>query len=550
MQVKNESILDCIKNNGKVFSLLSAIGGFIGDVLQPLAPFSEYIFYTLLIVIVPLLLVYLFIKSLKNKVVPFLSFSIIFAFTSGAMFGLQLASNNKEKGILSATVPGIEKIQASLGIIDKKLISIKEDTEEIKKSTKNISGKLDILGKQIGKQGGIISNPSTFEEWYSNARHYELKGDFLNTRKSYLKYFTYKQDYIDPHLHFFKLLKIQEGRVGARETYADLKVMYPSIAIDVVYALSLDNDKKIKELTRLAIEHPTYSPILYILSKEFSPEKRGTQTLEEIKIEKNYLEKFIMLAEDGAYLKYYLDKNEAVKHLENAKTRLNSIKASFFKSSAIENPVTLSEVVIKGDMLINIDIPEIAPEVSYSYGEKTNYHLTPIIPFKIKGRYLAEQAMTLPVPQDLKSKFRFLIKYKDIKGQEHGPFDLSFVPWDKAEEYELSRHSTSRLKQGKKVNGADIYKRECASCHGINGEKTPLAIISEKAVFGKPLKIKGRNVAQTIEQMYTAKLTGKTSVPYHVAILNMDKDAIDALAHYIEGINFKSNDGTNSITNK
>ena len=62
------------------------------------------------------------------------------------------------------------------------------------------------------------------------------------------------------------------------------------------------------------------------------------------------------MAEDGIYLKYYLDKNEAVKHLEKAKTRLNSIKASFLNSSAIENPVTLSEVVIKGDMLINIDI--------------------------------------------------------------------------------------------------------------------------------------------------------------------------------------------------
>lgn len=436
MQVKNESILDCIKNNGKVFGLLSAIGGFIGDVLQPLAPFSEYIFYILLIAIVPLTLIYYFFKNLKNKIVPFLSFAIIFAFISGVMFGLQLASDNKEKGVLSAIVPGIEKIQSSLGIIDEKLISIKEDTEVIKENTKNISGKLDMLGTKIGKQGGIISNPSTFQEWYSNARQYELKGDFLNTRISYLKYFTYKKDFIDPHLHFFKLLKIQEGKAGAREVYTDLKTMYPSIAIEIVYALSLRDENKIETLTRLANENPNYSPILYILSKEYSLNKLGEQTLSETKLEKEYLEKFIVMAENGSYLKYYLDKNVAAKHLENAKIRLKTILATYIDSTALIQPVTLSMQYAGRDMLINLDIPEPISELSYSYGANIDYNLTKIIPFRIDGRYMPEQSMMLTRPKNTKEKFRFFVKYKDLKGENHGPFDLSFIPDDKGKEWE------------------------------------------------------------------------------------------------------------------
>lgn len=538
MQIKDDSILYSLKNNGKFFGILSAIGGFIGDVLQPLAPFSEYIFYILLIGIVPLLLLYFFSISLKTRVVPFLSFSIIFAFITGGVFGLQLASNNNDNGVLSAVVPGIEKLQASLGIIDKKLVSIKEDTEEIKKSTTKISKKLDTLNKNIGKQGGIILNPSTFEEWYSNARHYELKGDFLNTRKSYLKYFTYKKDYIDPHLNFFKLLKIQEGRAGAREAYADLKTMYPSIAVEVVYALLLDVKKKIKELERLAIEYPNYSPILYILSKEYSPEKRGEQTLEEIKIEKEYLEKFLVLAEEGAYLKYYLDKNEAVKHLENAKIRLNTILVTFKSSSAIENPVTLSSVVyVGGDMLINIDIPETAPEVSYSYGENPDYHLTVIVPFRIKGRYIAAQSMQLSSPRDLKGKFRFLVKYKDIKGQEHGPFDLSFIPADEVAKYKLAINKMLNKNHVKKVDGDIVYNKECASCHGANGERSAL---------GKSKKITGQNAAKTVEQLNAYKSDnlnqyGRGDIMQIPVTHFMDDATIKAVADHIEAMNVKDN---------
>ena len=72
----------------------------------------------------------------------------------------------------------------------------------------------------IAQSGGIIEKPSRPEQFYHNARIYELGGDYLNARKSYNRYFSFKLDFLDPHLRYQTFLKVQEGLAGAREIYS------------------------------------------------------------------------------------------------------------------------------------------------------------------------------------------------------------------------------------------------------------------------------------------------------------------------------------------
>lgn len=424
---KSNFLINAIKKNGTVYASLSTIGGFIGDVLQPLAPFSEYIFYISAVISLLLLLTYFIIGGIRERIASLLILSITILIVTGGIFGLQSVTKS-DNGVLSEAVPGIKSLQSSLQIVEKGIVDIKSDTTEIKKSTNEISAKIDILGEKVGKQGGIILNPNTPEEYYSNAKHYELKGDFLNARKSYLKYFTFKKDFIDPHLKFFKLLKIQEGRSGARETYADLKSMYPSIAVEVVYALSLQDTKKIKQLEKLAISHPHYSPIMYFLSREYSLDNLGEQTLDEKKLEKKYLEKFIGMVDDGAYLKYYLDKNVATEQYEEALSRYKSTEALF--KNHVENPVSLSIMVHNSGISVNVQVSEQATEISYSY-KKDGIYKTTGEGYVMNGKKWPKTFFDISYPDVNQKIIPMFIKYKDIKGQEHGPFDLSFDPWDK-----------------------------------------------------------------------------------------------------------------------
>jgi len=109
------------------------------------------------------------------------------------------------------------------------MTEIGADVKEIKATTTRIDTKTDEILATVGdmseafadlsRQGGVIAEPETPEEHYHNARIHELGGDYGNARRSYLAYFGFDLDYLDPHLRYLDFLKLQEGRAGARESY-------------------------------------------------------------------------------------------------------------------------------------------------------------------------------------------------------------------------------------------------------------------------------------------------------------------------------------------
>ena len=121
----------------QIFGTFGLITGIISDVLQPLAPFTSYLFFASAIFFVLLLFTYLFFKRLRIKVLTSLTITIIVLFFSGTFYILQNITNSKDSGILS-NIKTVENLQVNLGLIDKSLGEIKEDTTTIKEDTKII----------------------------------------------------------------------------------------------------------------------------------------------------------------------------------------------------------------------------------------------------------------------------------------------------------------------------------------------------------------------------------------------------------------------------
>ena len=121
----------------QIFGTFGLITGIISDVLQPLAPFTSYLFFASAIFFVLLLFTYLFFKRLRIKVLTSLTITIIILFFSGTFYILQNITNSKDSGILS-NIKTVENLQVNLGFIDKNLGEIKEDTTTIKEDTKII----------------------------------------------------------------------------------------------------------------------------------------------------------------------------------------------------------------------------------------------------------------------------------------------------------------------------------------------------------------------------------------------------------------------------
>ncbi|HCU25800.1 MAG TPA: hypothetical protein DF383_12350, partial [Deltaproteobacteria bacterium] len=199
----------------KTFSLTGVLGsmmGAISDLLNPLADFSLYFTIVSMAVVIALAVLFLVKKTLRSKILAPMLVAFFCAIASTCFYLSQSSSPEAEaKGVLAANIPGIQSLQESLGIIGKNVAEIKETTHRIEGKTDQILISIEKIGQKfetLSKQGAIIDNPKQPEEFYNNARIYELRGDYGNARRAYLDYFKFDLNLLDPHLRFIKFLKV------------------------------------------------------------------------------------------------------------------------------------------------------------------------------------------------------------------------------------------------------------------------------------------------------------------------------------------------------
>ena len=345
------------RKTGAVAGGYMGLFGFIADILSPIAPFSSYLFFASAFMVVFILIIMVVKSTLQEKMAPALVISITLLVVSGSLYSFQgdPETDSTNYGVLATQIPALQSLQSSLGLIQEDVAAIRKSTENIDQttarteqvvkqveintkenteatikvadavveSTKQIVGSLEEIQKgftSLTQAGGVIANPTRPEQFYHNARIQELGGDYGNARQSYNKYFTFKLDFLDPHLRYQSFLKIQEGKAGAREIYSYLYENDPRPIVQYARILLFDAPQRTQMLEDFIKSNPDFAPAYYELSREYSEDRKGAQTLSDKKSELKALQEFSTLKDQGRFIKYFVDKELAAKWIEKSET--------------------------------------------------------------------------------------------------------------------------------------------------------------------------------------------------------------------------------------
>ncbi len=276
----------------------------------------------------------------------------------------------------------------------------------------------------LSSAGGVIAGPKSPEQHYHNARMFELRGDYGNARRAYLEYFRFDLDFLDPHLRFQQLLKVQEGRAGARETYGYIaERAQGSIARLASYFL-LERDPRVERVEAYLAEHPDFGPAHYLLSKDFSFERLGQQTLGDKAREKELLETFVRLDGQGKVARWILDKSEVAEWLEDATSRLTGLKTS---GHALDQPVSVMWTAHNSGWTGSVQIAEPAKEIFWRKQGEPEFESTGYFS-STPGPY----GFPMPTPMfELHRKTpptTIEIQYLNLRGELMGPYTSAFQP--------------------------------------------------------------------------------------------------------------------------
>lgn len=333
---------------------------------------------------------------------------------------------------LGASTAAIQQSTAELGDKANRLVDsserIEAKTEELLKSNQVVVQSLETIQAgfdSLSKSGGIIAEPTLPQEVYHNARLYEQQGDYGKARQSYVRFFSFNLDLVDPHLRYQTFLKLQEGRTGAREIYRELTSKSTNWVTKFASILLQEPEQRLQQLEAFAQQHPSFAPVFYQLSQEFSQSRLGEQAMTDKAAEYKHLQTFLELHQRGEYLKYMLDQQLADSQLNDAHARLEPLKT--ISAAAMENPVTISGMMTNSGWMLNVQISGQVKEIFVRHGETGDFQSTGHMQYKNPQTGFPLPNTTINLDKDL-VKTTFVVKYLDSRDREQGPFSVTFNP--------------------------------------------------------------------------------------------------------------------------
>ncbi|AZO17332.1 methyl-accepting chemotaxis protein [Mesorhizobium sp. M2A.F.Ca.ET.043.05.1.1] len=299
--------------------------------------------------------------------------------------------------------------------------------EKLQATTEQIAASIDTIAKgfaQLAAQGGAIADPKRPDEFYHNARVYELAGDMLNARRSYLAFAGFDVDAIDPYTRFATLLRVQDGKAGAREVFGTLAEKAKAPSIKLVHLLQFDDAQRLDKLNAFIAANPDYAPAYFLLAQEFSEDRLGSQTLADKRSEAQALSKFVSYEQDGGLLKYFVDQTQLADWLDRSRSRLTALGDVLDPSRFVP---TLTPMRSNAGWSMTISLPEPATAISWRLGDTGPFTDTGLMAMNDQrtGKPMPNPSFELP---DSTAATTIAIKYLDIRGRETGPFDIRFDP--------------------------------------------------------------------------------------------------------------------------
>ncbi|MBZ9762560.1 methyl-accepting chemotaxis protein [Mesorhizobium sp. CA8] len=299
--------------------------------------------------------------------------------------------------------------------------------EKLQATTEQVAASIDTIAKgfaQLAAQGGAIADPKRPDEFYHNARVYELAGDMLNARRSYLAFAGFDVDAVDPYTRFATLLRVQDGKAGAREVFGSLAEKAKAPSLKLVHLLQFDDAQRVDKLNAFIAANPDYAPAYFLLAQEFSEDRLGSQTLADKRSEAQALAKFVSYEQDGGLLKYFIDQTQLADWLDRSRSRLAALGDVLDPSRFVP---TLTPTRSNAGWSMTISLPEPATAISWRLGDSGPFTDTGLMALNDQrtGKPMPNPSFELP---DSTAAAIIAIKYLDIRGRETGPFDIRFDP--------------------------------------------------------------------------------------------------------------------------
>ncbi len=464
-----------LARTGRWAASLGFVAGIVSDILNPLAPFAAYIAMVAAVAAAIIASAIVFRLVLATRAMPALVFATTTAAIAGGIFALQ-QNRSADNGVIASLIPAVAGLQQSMGIVaarvekieqtvtetQKAVDSVKQSTDqiatrqdaqteqigEVKQSTDEIAAKQDAQAKQVGElqksteqiavsidaiakgfaslaaQGSVIADPKRPDEFYHNARVQELGGDMVNARRSYLAFANFDVDAIDPYQRFATLLRVQDGRAGAREVFGELAGRGKSPAVKLVHALQFDDAQRIERLNAFIAANPAYAPGYYFLSKEYSLDRLGTQSLADKRAEGEALRTFLGYEKDGGLVKFFVDHAELAVWLDDSRRRLAALGNALDPASFAP---TLIPTRSNQGWIISVSLPEAATAISWRMNNDGPYVDTGLMASidQRTGKPMPNPSFQIPTVNE---PTVISIRYVDPRGNPAGPFDLPFDP--------------------------------------------------------------------------------------------------------------------------
>lgn len=332
------------------------------------------------------------------------------------------------EGLRETTEAVAERTDEAAAAAEAAAASASEAAEVSKETSARVVQSLDQLREgfaALTQTGGIIADATRPQEHYHNARVYGQRGDVAKAMQSYRAFFASGElGFVDPHLRYQALLKLHEGLGGARETYFAMKEATENPVVHFAWMLVLDRAARVERLTAFLEEQPDFAPAFYALSRDYSAARLGTQSVEDKGREKELLTRYLELQEQGTFLEHYLDQSVANEEVEDARTRLAALAT--FSEAVRENPVRLSGMPHSTGWSIYLSIADTVKEIFYRVNGEGPWKSTGFTPgvHTREGLPMANPSLAFGHV----GAMMIQVKYVDPRGQEHGPYDLSFDP--------------------------------------------------------------------------------------------------------------------------
>lgn len=302
-----------------------------------------------------------------------------------------------------------------------------KQVEKLATATEQIATSIDVVAKgfaALAAQGGTIADPKRPDEFYHNARVQELGGDMLNARRSYLAFANFDVDAIDPYLRFATLLRVQDGRAGAREVFGQLAEKGKSQSLKLAHLLQFDDAQRLEKLNAFIAANPAFAPAYYLLSLESSEDRLGSQSLSDKRAEAAALEKFVSYEKDGGLLKYFVDQTELAGWLDNSRRRLALLDGVL---DPARYAPTLTPTRSNQGWMMTIVLPEVAQSISWRMGADGPFTDTGFLAMNDQRTGKPMPNPSFEIPADTQTT-NIAVKYLDLRGNVAGPFDIRFDP--------------------------------------------------------------------------------------------------------------------------